>query len=262
MQYSNTQHHHAHKWRLELKWQIIECTTRMKPKSLAQRSECARVESGCFWILRECLGDSSMHLGVPFIAPRQQGDVGGKLGRPSLPSVEWRTRQSGAPPDSYCSLSGAWLPSKTGIADRCSSGTVGAPDSLVPSADRWSCHVSPAGFAADRWRWRPLAHRTVRWILAMSPFFIPESNEFTVDDPPDSPLHHRTVRWILAVRRRQIPRTTSSLRTSLAHRTLSGVPDRAEVWLHRAKSFPFPPSLVTVSSTWITMLVHKTIHQV
>jgi hypothetical protein len=52
-------------------------------------------------MLSECLGDSSMRLGVPFISLRQLGAVGGKLGRPSLPSVEWRTGQSGAPPDSY-----------------------------------------------------------------------------------------------------------------------------------------------------------------
>jgi hypothetical protein len=59
-------------------------------------------ESGCFRILRECLV-SSMRLGVPFIAPRQLGAVGDQLGRPILPSVEWCTRQSGAPPDNYCS---------------------------------------------------------------------------------------------------------------------------------------------------------------
>jgi hypothetical protein len=79
----------------------------MELKSLTQRSKCARAESGYFGILSECLGDSSMRLGDPFIAPRQLGAVGGKLGRPSLSYVEWRTGQSGAPPDSYCSLSGA-----------------------------------------------------------------------------------------------------------------------------------------------------------
>jgi hypothetical protein len=55
------------------------------------------------------LGDSSMRLGVPFIAPRQLGAVGGQQGKPSLPSVEWHTGQSGAPPDSYCRQSGADL---------------------------------------------------------------------------------------------------------------------------------------------------------
>jgi hypothetical protein len=120
-------------------------------------------------MLSECLGDSSMRLGFPFIAPRQLGVVGGKLRRPSLPSVERRTGQSGAPPDSYCSLSGARLPSKSGTDDRCSSGPGGTPDTVwctpdspVHHTDRWSCHASPADSAADRWRWRPLAHRTVR----------------------------------------------------------------------------------------------------
>jgi hypothetical protein len=54
-------------------------------------------------MLSECLGISSMRLRVPFIAPRHLGAVGGNLGRPSLPSVEWCTGQSGAPPDIYCS---------------------------------------------------------------------------------------------------------------------------------------------------------------
>jgi hypothetical protein len=44
-----------------------------------------------------------MRLGVPFIAPRQLGAVGGILGRQFLPSVGWRTRQFGVPPDSPCS---------------------------------------------------------------------------------------------------------------------------------------------------------------
>jgi hypothetical protein len=145
-----------------------------------------------------------MRLGVPFIAPRQLGAVGGKLGRPSLPSVEWRTGQPSAPPDSYCSVSGAWLPSKSGTDDRCSSGPVGAPDTVrctpdspVHPADCWICHASTADFAADSWRWRPLAHRTVRWIIV--------------------------------VRRRRNPRTESSPRTSLAHRTLSGAPPDSPV---------------------------------
>jgi hypothetical protein len=57
-------------------------------------------------MLKVCLGDSSMRLGVPFIAPRQLGAVGGILGRQYLPSVGWCTGQSGAPPDRHCSVSG------------------------------------------------------------------------------------------------------------------------------------------------------------
>ena len=40
-----------------------------------------------------------MRLGVPFIALRQLGAIGVPFGRQFLPSVGWRTRQSGAPPD-------------------------------------------------------------------------------------------------------------------------------------------------------------------
>jgi hypothetical protein len=141
----------------------------MELKLLTQPIKCTEVECESLRMLSECLGDSSMRLGVPFIAPRQLGAVGGKLGRSSLPSVKWRTGQSGAPPGSYCSMSGARLPSKSGTVDRCSSGPVGAPDTVwctpdspVPPVDRWSCHASPADFATDRWRWRPFAHRTVR----------------------------------------------------------------------------------------------------
>jgi hypothetical protein len=51
----------------------------------------------------ECFFYSSMRLGVPFIVPRQLGADGGQQGRLSLPSVGWRTGQSGAPPDNHCS---------------------------------------------------------------------------------------------------------------------------------------------------------------
>jgi hypothetical protein len=56
-------------------------------------------ESRCIKMFRECLVFCSMRLGVPFIAPRQLGAVGDQIGRQFLPSVGWRTRQSGAPPD-------------------------------------------------------------------------------------------------------------------------------------------------------------------
>jgi hypothetical protein len=75
----------------------------MELKSLKQRIKCVGAESGCFRILKECLGDSSMRLEVPFIAPRQLGAVGGQHEGPNLPSVGWCTGQSGAPPDSHCS---------------------------------------------------------------------------------------------------------------------------------------------------------------
>jgi hypothetical protein len=91
---------------LELTTQLEEFSTQMGLKSLSQRIECARMESWCLEMIKECLCVSSMRLGASFIAPRQLGAVGGNLGRQFLPSVEWRTGQSGVPPDRYYSWSG------------------------------------------------------------------------------------------------------------------------------------------------------------
>src|SRR5688572_17608944 len=106
-----------------------------------------------------------MRLGVPFIAPRQLGAVESKFRRPSLPSVVWRTGQSGA----HRTLSGAGFLSLNGEADRWQiwsrwrTGHVRCnTDSPVPPYDRWLGHVSRADRAADRWLGRPMAHRTVR----------------------------------------------------------------------------------------------------
>jgi hypothetical protein len=140
----------------------------MELKSLSQRIKCAKLESWRLRMFLECLGDSSMRLGVPFIAPRQLGAVGGQQGRLSLPSVWWRTGQSDAPPDSHCScLVRDLLPilAQTTVADswqlahRTLSGahrTVRCPLPTVGAG-----HASPADCAIDR-RWRSLAHRTVR----------------------------------------------------------------------------------------------------
>jgi hypothetical protein len=80
-----------------------EFTTGTELKSLTQSIKCAETECRRLRMLSECLDVSSMRLGVPFIAPRQIGAIGGQQGKLSLPSVGWRTVQSGAPPDSHCS---------------------------------------------------------------------------------------------------------------------------------------------------------------
>jgi hypothetical protein len=136
-------------------------------------------------MLRECLVYSSMRLGVPFIAPRQLGAVESNPGRQFLPSVAWRTRQSGAPPDAVrCGFLSFF-----GKADRCSLGVVSAPDTVrctpdspvhtgqsgahrtvrctpdspVLPSDHWLGHVSRADRAADRWlTGQSGAHQTVR----------------------------------------------------------------------------------------------------
>jgi hypothetical protein len=125
-------------------------TTRTELKSLRKSIKCVETECGRFRMLKVCFFDSFMRLGVPFIAPRQLGAIGGILGRKFLPSVGWRIGQSGAPPDSHCSMSGAdllpflvqptvgssgWLVHRT---FRCPQPTVG-----------WG-HASRADCAADR----------------------------------------------------------------------------------------------------------------
>jgi hypothetical protein len=62
---------------------------------LSQRIKCAELKSWCLGMLREYLV-YSMRLEVSFIAPRQLEVVESIPGRQFLPSVAWRTGQSGA----------------------------------------------------------------------------------------------------------------------------------------------------------------------
>jgi hypothetical protein len=122
-------------------------------------------------MLKGCFVCSSMRLGVPFIAPRQLGAVESISRRQFLPSVAWRTGQSGAPPDTVRCGSLSLF----GEADRCRLGAVGAPDivrctldSPVPLLTIGSCYASRADSAADRWPGLLLAHRTVRCTTGQS----------------------------------------------------------------------------------------------
>jgi hypothetical protein len=69
------------------------------------------------------------------------------------------------------------------------------------------------------------------------------------------PLAHRTVRWIIAVRRRWIPESGQFARASLTHRTLSGAPRLSRLWLNKAISFPIRFFLFPVLRH--NTLVHK-----
>jgi hypothetical protein len=108
-------------------------------------------------MLSECLGDSSMRLGVPFIVPRQLGVVGGQQGRLKLSSVRWCTGQSGAPPDSHCRRSGVdLLPilAQTTIADswQLAHWTLSGAHRTVwcPLPTVGAGHALPADCATDR----------------------------------------------------------------------------------------------------------------
>jgi hypothetical protein len=124
-------------------------TTRTELKSLTKSIKCAKTECERLRMLKVYLGDSSMHLGVPFIAPRQLGAVRGNFGRQILPSVGWRTRQSGVPPDSPCSCpvrdllpfqAHPTIADLRQLAHRTLSGaqrTVWCPLPTVGAVDRW-----------------------------------------------------------------------------------------------------------------------------
>jgi hypothetical protein len=154
-------------------------------------------------MIKECLDVSSMRLGVPFIAPRQLGAVGGILGRLILPSVGWRTRQSGVPPDSHCScpvrnflpfLAQPTVATSGWLVHRTLSGahrTVWCPQPTVAAG-----HASRADCAVDRCAGG-------RWLTGQSgappdspvnysrtPPKTPESSQFAGSQPgaPDSPV--------------------------------------------------------------------------
>jgi hypothetical protein len=153
---------------LSLKDNTGSFSTLMELKSLTQQIKCVGAESGCLSMLRECLVFCSMRLGVPFIAPRQLRAVGGQLGRPILPSVEWCTGQSGAPPDRHSSS-----PVRD-LLPYLAHPTVGPRDRLAHRIVRCAQptvgtgHVSRFDRAVDRWALAPLAHRTVRCVTGQS----------------------------------------------------------------------------------------------
>jgi hypothetical protein len=108
---------------------------------------------------------SSMRLGVPFIAPRQLGAVESIPGRQFLPSVAWRTGQSGAPPNTVrCGFLSFF-----GEADRWRFGAVGALNTVrcpLPTVDSTTCLARiarPTVGPTDRWlTGQSGAHRTIR----------------------------------------------------------------------------------------------------
>jgi hypothetical protein len=152
---------------------------------------------------------SSMRLGVPFIAPRKLGAVESIPERQFLPSVAWRTGQSGAPPETVrCGFL-----SYFGAADRWRFRAVGAPDTV-------RCPLLTVSSATSRARiTRPTVGPADCWLTGQS------------DAPPDSPvIYSRTPPTK--------PESSQFARASLAHRTLSGAPpdspvhpDCAESWL-------------------------------
>jgi hypothetical protein len=170
-----------------------------------------------------------MCLGVPFIAPRQLGAVGGILGRQFLPSVGCRTGQSGVPLDSPCSyLVHDLLPflahPTSAVLRQLAHWTVRCPLLTVGASTRRARIARPTVGAVDRWltrqsgappdspmnfsrtplnvsRERRLCYGRLTEqsgappdslvICSRTPSLSPESGLFTETDPgaPDSPMH-------------------------------------------------------------------------
>jgi hypothetical protein len=158
-------------------------------KSLSQRIKRAKLVSWCLGMIKECLGYSSMRLGVPFIAPRQLGAVGSQQGRQFLPSVGWCTGLSSAPPDRHCSKSGADLLPKLAQPTVATPGWMAHRTVRCPQPTVGTGHALPADCAADRCaggRWltgqfgappdSPMNYRS-------TPPKIPESGQFTGSQP-------------------------------------------------------------------------------
>jgi hypothetical protein len=171
------------------------------------------------------LGFSSMRLGVPFIAPRQLGAVGGQQERLSLPSVGWRIGQSGAPPDSHCRRSSADLFPILAQTIVASSGQM-AHRTLSSAHRTVRCHLptvgvghaSPADCVADRCAGD-------RWLIGQSGAPPDSSVNYSRTPPifPESGLF--TGGW---------PGAPDTVRCTTGQ---SGVPDRARLRLHQAQSF-------------------------
>jgi hypothetical protein len=169
--HTNLQNTQAHKPRLELKMKHKEFTTRTELKSLTRSIKCAETECGSLRMLSECLSNSSMHLGVPFIAPRQLEAIGGQQGRLSLPSVGWRTGQSSAPPDSHCSCPVLDLLPILALATVADSWQLAHRTVRCPLPTVGAGHASPADCATDRCAGG-------RWLTGQS------------GAPPDSPVNY------------------------------------------------------------------------
>jgi hypothetical protein len=184
-----------------------------------------------------------MRLGVPFIAPRQLGAVGSNLGRQFLPSVDWCTGQSGAPPDTvqcttgHCpvhhrTLSNAdffpilaqpTIDDLESLAHRTLSGahrTVRCPLQTVGPATRHAQIARPTVSSADRW-------------LTGQSGAPPDSPVIFSRTPPtksrEQPFHQSQ------------PGAPDTVRCTTGQ---SGAPGLNRVLAARAKSFPFVFSLI------------------
>jgi hypothetical protein len=178
-------------------------------------------------MLSECLGSSSMCLGGPFYSPKAARSRWRPTRKAILPSVGWRTGQSGAPPDNHCSCPVCdLLPilAQTTVAEtwQLAHRTLSNAHRTVwcPCRPLARGHTLPPDCVADRCAGG-------RWLTGQS------------GAPPDSPVNYN----------RTSPNSPESSQfaggwpgasdTVGCTTGQSGVPDRAVLWLYSAKSFAF-----------------------
>jgi hypothetical protein len=184
-------------------------------------------------------------------------------------AVWWRLLSHGAPDSPVCHRTpsgvpatspGRWVPTVGALSCWPAWLSGGAPDkscrlSGVPPARalllcaRWRTFNALQSTVAREVAVAPLAHRTVRWIIAER---IPKAGEFRVALPWGTghcPVVHRTVRWIIAEpsensRRwrvgRRVPWSTGHY--PVAHRTVRS-------------ARPGQPSVIPCSLCWTLFLV-------
>jgi hypothetical protein len=150
----------------------------------------------------------SMRLGDPFIAPRQLGAIESISRRQFLPSVAWRTGQSGA--DFFPSLAKPTVGGSEPLAHR----TVRCPLLTVGSATRRARITRPTVGPADS------------WLTGQS------------GAPPDNPvIYSRTL--LIASREQPVDRHRPGAPDTVRCTTgQSGAPRPSCHWLNKAISFP------------------------
>jgi hypothetical protein len=156
--YTNPQHTHAHKPRLELKMKHKEFTARTELKSLTRSIKCAETECGSLRMLRFLLHAPR----GPFYSPK----AAMSRWRPTRKAILafCRVAHRTATVHVRCmiyflfwhrrplQIRGSWRPGHC----------------PVPPADRWRGPRVAHGLRGRPLRWRPLAHRTVRCTTGQS----------------------------------------------------------------------------------------------
>jgi hypothetical protein len=132
-------------------------------------------ESWCLEMIKECLGLLLHAPRGPFYSPKAARSRWRQFGKAILAFYRVAHRTVRCTTGQLLFIVRCRSPSKNSTVDRCRIVAVGAPDTVrctpdspVPPADRWRTHASRADCVADRWRSRPLAHRTVRCLTGPS----------------------------------------------------------------------------------------------